>query len=45
MPFFSMQEELSELLDLTADLRTPAELNRRFRDEVVRMAEPLYAAH
>lgn len=42
--FFSMQEELSDLLGLPVDFRTPAELNGRFRDEVLRIAEPLYAA-
>ncbi len=37
--------ELSALLDgRRIDLRTPAELSRYFRDEVVRTAEPLYVA-
>ncbi|HLY57389.1 MAG TPA: nucleotidyltransferase family protein [Stellaceae bacterium] len=40
-----MEIELSAMLGgRKADLRTPAELSRYFRDEVVRMAEPLYAA-
>jgi len=37
--------ELSALMDgRKIDLRTPAELSRYFRDEVVRTAEPLYVA-
>ena len=37
--------ELSALMDgRKIDLRTPAELSRYFRDEVVRAAEPLYVA-
>lgn len=37
--------ELSPLLGgKKVDLRTPQELSRYFRDEVVRMAEPQYAA-
>ena len=37
-----MEIELSELLHRKADLRTPAELSRYFRDEVVRSAEVQY---
>jgi hypothetical protein len=36
--------ELSQLLGRKVDLRTPAELSRYFRQEVVRSAEVLYAA-
>jgi predicted nucleotidyltransferase len=40
----AMELELSELLSRKVDLRTPAELSRYFRDEVVESAEVLYAA-
>jgi predicted nucleotidyltransferase len=36
--------ELSQLLGRKVDLRTPAELSRYFRQEVVGSAEVLYAA-
>ena len=36
--------ELGELLGRKADLRTPADLSRYFRDEVMRTAEIQYAA-
>lgn len=40
----SMEQELSDLLDgQRVDLRTPGDLSRYFRDEVVRMAEVQYA--
>lgn len=40
-----MEEELSQLMgDRKIDLRTPAELSRYFRDEVVRQAEVRYVA-
>jgi uncharacterized protein len=40
-----MEIELSELLDgKKADLRTPEDLSRYFRDQVVAEAEALYAA-
>lgn len=40
-----MQIELSGMLgDAEVDLRTPFDLSRYFRDEVVRTAEPLFAA-
>jgi hypothetical protein len=35
--------ELSELIGRKVDLRTPAELSRYFRDEVVRSSEVQYA--
>jgi hypothetical protein len=38
-----LELELSELLGRKADLRTPAELSRYFRDEVVAGAEVQYA--
>lgn len=37
-----MERELSEIIGRKADLRTPADLSRYFRDEVVRNAEVLY---
>jgi uncharacterized protein len=39
-----MQRRLSRLLGRKADLRTPGDLSRYFREEVVRTAELLYAA-
>lgn len=39
-----MEEELSALLGRKADLRTPKDLSRYFRDEVVRTALVQYAA-
>ena len=39
-----MEDELSGLLGRKVDLRTPEDLNRRWRDEVVRSAEVHYAA-
>jgi uncharacterized protein len=39
-----MEEELSRMLGRRVDLRTPAELSRYFRDEVVRAAKVQYAA-
>jgi len=38
----AVERELSEILGRKADLRTPADLSRYFRDEVVRAAEVLY---
>ena len=38
-----MEEELSEIVGRTADLRTPGDLSRFFRDEVVEQAHPIYA--
>jgi uncharacterized protein len=40
--FAAIERELSEILGRKADLRTPADLSRYFRDEVVRTAEVLY---
>jgi predicted nucleotidyltransferase len=39
-----IERELSDLLGRKSDLRTPADLSRYFRDEVLRSAEVLYAA-
>lgn len=40
----AMELELSEILGRKVDLRTPAELSRYFRDEVVESAEVFFAA-
>lgn len=41
----SMEAELADMLDgRKVDLRTPRDLSRHFRDEVVRTAEVQYAA-
>lgn len=39
-----VESELEELIGRKVDLRTPAELSRYFRDEVVAGAETQYAA-
>ena len=39
-----MEAELSELLGRKADLRTPAELSRYFRQAVLAAAEPQYVS-
>ena len=39
-----MEIELSELLGRKVDLRTPAELSRYFRDDVLREADVQYVA-
>ena len=39
-----MESELSELLGRKADVRTPAELSRYFRQEVLAAAEPQYVS-
>jgi len=38
------ESELSELLGRKADIRTPAELSRYFRQEVLAAAEPQYVS-
>ena len=38
-----LELELSEMLERKVDLRTPAELSRYFRDEVIKTAEVQYA--
>ncbi len=40
----AMEEELSEILGRKADMRTPRDLSRHFRDEVLRNAVVQYAA-
>jgi uncharacterized protein len=40
----AMELELSEMLGRRADLRTPGDLSRYFRDQVLRSAEVQYAA-
>ena len=40
----SMEIELGELVHRSVDLRTPKDLSRCFRDEVLAAAEVLYAA-
>lgn len=40
----AMELELSQIMGRHVDLRTPPELNRYFRDEMVRTAEVQYAA-
>jgi hypothetical protein len=44
LAFFSLQDELSELLGRKVDLNTREDLSRYFRDEVARTAEPIYEA-
>lgn len=39
----AMENELSEILGRKVDLRTPAELSRYFRDDVMRTAQVKYA--
>ncbi len=39
-----MESELSSMFGRKVDLRTPSELSRDFRDDVIREAEPLYEA-
>lgn len=39
-----MERELTEIIGRKVDLRTPEDLSRYFRDEVLREAEVLYAA-
>ncbi|MBL9001497.1 MAG: nucleotidyltransferase family protein [Phycisphaerae bacterium] len=44
LAFSGMQIELSEMIGREVDLRTPLELSRYFRDEVLREARMLHAA-
>ncbi len=44
LAFFSMERELSELLDRNVDLNTPQCLSRYFREQVLAQAENQYAA-
>ena len=40
----AMERELSEMIGRKVDLRTPEDLSRYFREEVISTAEALYAA-
>ena len=42
--FFSMQEELSEIIGRQVELHTPNFLSPHFRDNVIKEAQVLYAA-
>ena len=42
LSFFTMQEELSEILDRKVDLNTPGFLSRYFRDKVMAQAQVQY---
>ena len=44
MSMAGLESEFSELIGRKADLRTPAELSRHFRDEVLGEASPQYVA-
>jgi predicted nucleotidyltransferase len=44
LAFFAIEDELSQIFGRKVDLNTPGFLNRHFRDEVMREAEPLYVA-
>jgi len=42
--FFDVEQELSQILGRRVDLRTPQELSKYFRDEVLAEAEEVYVA-
>ena len=42
--FFDIEQELSQILGRRVDLRTPQELSKYFRDEVLAEAEDVYVA-
>jgi predicted nucleotidyltransferase len=42
--FSRLERELTEILGRKVDLRTAEDLSSYFRDEVVKKAQPLYAA-
>ena len=42
LAFFTMEEELTEMIGRPVDLHTPKSLSRYFRDRVQAEAEPLY---
>jgi predicted nucleotidyltransferase len=44
LSFFSLQEELSQLLGRQVDLSTPGFLSARIRDKVASEARPVYEA-
>lgn len=43
--FARLQDELSAILGRQVDLRTAFDLSRYFREEVIKEAQPLYAAN
>ena len=43
--FVDIQEELSAILGRQVDLRTPFDLSRYFREDVLKEAQSLYAAN
>jgi uncharacterized protein len=44
LAFFTIEQELSDLLGRTVDLHTPSSLSRYFRDDVLAEAEVQFAA-
>lgn len=44
MRMVELELELSEMLGRKVDLRTPAELSRHFREQVLREADPRYVS-
>lgn len=42
--FFDVEQELSQILGRRVDLRSPQELSKYFRDEVLAEAEDVYVA-
>jgi predicted nucleotidyltransferase len=44
LSFFSLQDELSDLLGRTVDLNTPGFLSPRFRDDVIHESRLVYEA-
>jgi uncharacterized protein len=42
-PFFTLQRELSAVFRKPVDLNTAGFLGRRFREEIIRDAKPIYA--
>ncbi|MBI4593949.1 MAG: nucleotidyltransferase family protein [Candidatus Rokubacteria bacterium] len=42
--FFDIEQELSQIIGRRVDLRTPQELSKYFRDEVLAEAEEVYVA-
>ena len=43
LAFYGMEIELSEILGRKVDLRTPADLSRYFRQDVLKLAEVQYS--
>jgi predicted nucleotidyltransferase len=44
LAYFSMQDELADLLGRAVDLVTPKGLSKYIRDDVIASADPVYAA-